>query len=198
MEDDVAVQDQYDELVAKYGLKLMTYCSVLNVFSELYYQAGDDADGPAEKKLLNFFSRKTASKVEKMPDCFGRLKTPPLDAFSHCNVYEFKTCYSALRFADLDGSQSAGAFVDRFKVEHLELACGRLLCRHPDPKFHFNEGFYVYIDKCQCVYSMTAKAIRAAVEEGKTKPVRDWLGGKRDGWMIPTRLWEAHGPVYLK
>lgn len=198
MTDTEADQDQYDALVAKYGLKLMTYCSVLSTFSDLYYVAGDDADGPAERKLLAFFSRRSGTAVQKMSDCFEKITSPPLDAFSPAYVYEFKTCYSTGRFGDLDRSVSGGAFVDKFKLEHLDLACGRILCRFPDPKHHFSEGYYVYIDKEQVVYCLSAGAIRSLIEEGKTKPVKDWMGGKRDGWMIPTRFWNCLGAVYLK
>lgn len=186
--------EEYEKLVQQHGLPLVAYCSLLAPICDMLYCKGDDSsDGPQEKRLRDYIGLKTDRKIHKLVDIYGRMASPPLDGYCHENVYEFKTC-PVLNFYDLDMSRSEGAFVSKFKLQHLELACGRNLNRRPD-NCHFKEGYYVYVDKSGHVFWLAASEITELVETGCTKRVKDWEKAGNDGWMIPTRYWEKLGYI---
>jgi hypothetical protein len=184
---------EFNELVTQHGLPLVTYCSLLQpVHHAFYYNGDEDEDGPHEARLRTFMTKWAKEPVRKLRDVFGRCTHPPIDAHDRKRVYEFKVLMKTPRFQELDTSKSLGAFVERFKLRHLELACGLNLTRYVDERF-FEDGYYVYMDGSMNVFALSVREINRLIESGKTIYKPAWGDKGSGGWMIPTNLWEKLG-----
>lgn len=159
-----------------------------------YYSREDDDDYKHENRIINFLNKKYPDRiVKKLIDPQGKLSHPPIDAYCQKFVYEFK--FTGARYPNFHDftkhTTSKGAFVDKFKLEHMELACGRLLCRRFDPVVHFEEGYYMYVDTLRNLYALSATEIRQKI--GSLELVEGWGGSNRCGWMIDTYQWNHLG-----
>lgn len=174
--------------------KLLNYIAVLHPWADIHYGSysrQDDDDYSNETRIINFLNKTYQDRnVVKLVDESGKLSHPPIDAYCNRYVYEFKFTGKFTNFHELSQTQSKGAFVDKFKVEHLEIACGRILCRHPNDS-HFEEGYYMYVDRLRNLYSLSLTEIRQKVKA--LELVENWGGGKRSGWMIHTKEWNFLG-----
>lgn len=177
------------------SVKLLHYATVVEPLADLhYFSRPDEDDYSNENRIITFLNREYDDRVvKKLVDPLEKMSHPPLDAYCQRFVYEFKfTGTRHPNFYDFTKrTASKGAFVDRFKLEHMELACGRLLCRRFDPSAHFEEGYYMYVDVFRNVYALSATEIREKVRS--LDLVEGWGGSNRCGWMINTYEWNRLG-----
>ncbi len=186
--------NEFDKLVIQHGWPLVNYCNNLASLASYYSNGSSDEpeDGPKEAAMRIHMGSHMGSTIHKLQDLFGNVSHPPIDGFDLTRVYEFKLVTAVTRFQDLTTTDSKGAFVDRFKVQHLDLACGRNLIRRQTNRF-FEEGYYVYMDQSMNVFYLSVTEIWDLVESGRTIPKPGWGGKGQRGWMIHPDLWHKAG-----